>query len=242
MPKSLVPWIDVGATKRYHVTQLPDFLSNLEVPGSSPLDCDDLHKPYGNKMKDLVYGYAKAHHLNAYGIKGNYVGLAAGRLYSLSKFLGQHVQSFDSCEKKKSFAEKYKVFGEQLNKLRAATLPRVSVSHADIVTFLENSEKKYSVFDLDFMTSVDTDSFDKIIRAVLKTCDDKCTVLLWHCIARSTTKNYVEKMLRPYIYNSLHSLTDLVDYDWIRYYEGYPMGCEIFTFQKPGIESLTNEI
>lgn len=225
-------WIRINQAPKILKKNLPSELRELPLPSVYERE-DESWKARGRDMKNLVYGFIKKEHLQHFNIQGRYVGLAAGRLLTLSGFMAEHASSFVSVEKKKKQAKKFQEFAQFINRqvLPMVKLPPIDVVHDDIFTYLQNTGIKCDIVDVDLMCTLTDNIIARLKTGLLHATSDTATLALWHAVARGTSREKVDQYIRPMLQLVLDEDFIIHRHDQIDYFEGYPMSCEIFTLE-----------
>lgn len=225
-------WIKINGSSKILAGNLSKDLNKLDKPILLEANDPALRKRVGRQMKDLVYAYAKQHHLEAFNINGLYLGLAAGRLHTLAQFFKSHTKGMISCEKNTTMSHKYKELATYINALKQTALPHTTVLHTDILELLAICSNKYSILDLDLMCVLTPELIHKITNGISHASNLTTTIMLWHVAARATTRQKIEEEIRPLLEEVVAIENHILRYDKIDYFEGCPMACEVISIER----------
>ena len=124
-----------------------------------------------------------------------YIGLPANQLlYVIRKYNGNVV----ACEWDKKMFE----FMRNL-KARFAPGSAASIHYGDILSYLEDTDEKFSLYDFDLMQHLYNDDLDRIASAIARTSRPISIVNIASCIGRSRTEGEYKEIMPSYIIREL---------------------------------------
>jgi hypothetical protein len=191
------------------------------------------HKEH-RRMKDSVYFEIKRH-LEEKEISGAYVGLAAAYSPEIFTLFREHLEcSFVNCQISKDDFNELTKYQKLIDKTysKKGNSVNFELFNEDINEYLLNTNKKFSVYDLDFMFVLSHDNINKMVEAISNSVKLPAVVAVWHASGRATTNDKVDYIFRPYLKTKLAKVFNISEYSKINYYEGFPMRCDVFTLEQ----------
>lgn len=154
-------------------------------------------EPKARYGKDLMYARLDVYiHEVLKNSRRYYVGLPANQLI----YVSNKYNSIVACERDAKMFE----FMTDLNKY-VINDSRVAVEHTDIISYLETTDKKFNVFDLDLMEALTPSKIEQIANAIVRTAMDPAIVFVVSMGGRHITKKEYERLMPVLLETKLES-------------------------------------
>lgn len=158
-------------------------------------------QPFDNRFiarygKDLVYSKFELM-VNMFVEETNYVGLPASQILMAAR----NYNSVDACERSPDML----AFMFML-KRHFALGADVAFHMGDIFDFLDETDKKFSVYDFDLMCVITYELIDKIVKAIHKTSKETSVINITTCGGRKITKLQYDLLMPDPLFKKLEGL------------------------------------
>jgi hypothetical protein len=179
--------------------------------------------------------------LYKYGIKGNYVGLAAAHAPDIYEVLSPQAQGkIVNCEKNKDSANKLIYYTGLANQFYK---DKFSLYEGDIFQYMNETDNVFSIIDLDLMEMlgsawtediVHINKINRIVNSVQKSSSNKFLLMIWSTIGMKViTRDQYDEKVRPAILKAIGKPFRILKHVPFRYCDNsIPIRVELLVAQK----------